>query len=53
MASIPTRRGAFNRAEWEFLLESTPAGTQLTQRYRYLPQTEIVGFPEGYNPFAE
>lgn len=38
------RKGAgwFNRAEWEFILQPHGEGTQLVQRFRYLPQTETA-----------
>jgi hypothetical protein len=36
---IPKGSGAFNRTEWEIEFADCPAGTRLTQRFRYQPQT--------------
>ena len=32
--------GVFNAAQWEIVLEPSAAGTRLTQRFRYLPQSD-------------
>lgn len=38
---LPRRNGAdFNRAEWEMVLEPQGTTTQVTQHFRYSPQTE-------------
>ena len=41
-AGIPLGDGFFNRAEWEFIFEPRGNGTQLTQKFRYLPQTRAA-----------
>ncbi len=33
------QQSVFNRAEWEFVLVPRGSGTELTQRFRYVPQT--------------
>jgi len=38
-AGLRKGHGWFNRAEWEISLQAQGEGTQLTQRFRYRPQT--------------
>jgi hypothetical protein len=37
---LPRGNGDFNRSEWEIVLEPQGATTQVTQRFRFSPQTE-------------
>jgi hypothetical protein len=41
-AGIPLGDGFFNRADWEFTFLPRRDGTQLTQCFRYLPQTSAA-----------
>ncbi len=41
-AVIPFGDGFFNRAEWELVFEPRGNGTQLTQRFHYMPQTRAA-----------